>query len=213
MGPRARAFARDFGIDRFYDVGRHGICHQVIAENGLALPGPGAGVQRLAHLRRRRVRQRPRAAWVRSRSTPIMCTGQTWITVVADHPVRDRSANGPEYVSGKDVFLHIAGRIRRRCPTPTSSYGGPGLASLPMNDRRTIATQGAEISADYSTFEVDDRSAGPSSTRSPMRTVGGGSIPTPGRVLRRRPRPIDLSDTRARTSPAPGTVSPQQRAR
>jgi 3-isopropylmalate/(R)-2-methylmalate dehydratase large subunit len=25
-----------------------------------------------------------------------------------------------------------------------------------MNDRRTIATQGAEISADYSTFEVDD---------------------------------------------------------
>jgi homoaconitase/3-isopropylmalate dehydratase large subunit len=38
-GPQARKFAADFGIERFYDVGRHGICHQVIAENGLARPG------------------------------------------------------------------------------------------------------------------------------------------------------------------------------
>ena len=38
-GVRARAFARTFGIERFFDVGRHGICHQVIAENALALPG------------------------------------------------------------------------------------------------------------------------------------------------------------------------------
>ena len=38
-GPHARKFAADFGIERFYDVGRHGICHQVIAENGLARPG------------------------------------------------------------------------------------------------------------------------------------------------------------------------------
>src|ERR1700743_1510310 len=38
-GPHARRFAAEFGIERFYDVGRHGICHQVIAENGLARPG------------------------------------------------------------------------------------------------------------------------------------------------------------------------------
>jgi 3-isopropylmalate/(R)-2-methylmalate dehydratase large subunit len=30
------------------------------------------------------------------------------------------------------------------------------MASLPMHDRRTIATQGAEVSADFSTFGVDD---------------------------------------------------------
>src|SRR6201996_9323934 len=34
-GPHARKFVADFGIERFSDVGRHGICHQVIAENGL----------------------------------------------------------------------------------------------------------------------------------------------------------------------------------
>ena len=38
-GVVARAFAQEFGVERFFDVGRHGICHQVIAENGLARPG------------------------------------------------------------------------------------------------------------------------------------------------------------------------------
>src|ERR1700689_5718947 len=43
-GPRARKFAADFGIERFYDVGRHGICHQIIAENGLARPRETLGL-------------------------------------------------------------------------------------------------------------------------------------------------------------------------
>ena len=38
-GVRARAFAAQHGVERFFDIGRHGICHQVIAENGLARPG------------------------------------------------------------------------------------------------------------------------------------------------------------------------------
>src|SRR4030088_349019 len=38
-GVRARAFVKEHGIKRFFDVGQHGICHQVIADHGLALPG------------------------------------------------------------------------------------------------------------------------------------------------------------------------------
>src|SRR3979411_2104022 len=38
-GVRAREFVKQHGVKRFFDVGRHGICHQVIAENGLARPG------------------------------------------------------------------------------------------------------------------------------------------------------------------------------
>lgn len=38
-GQRAPKFPADFGIRRFFDVGRQGICHPVIAENGLARPG------------------------------------------------------------------------------------------------------------------------------------------------------------------------------
>jgi 3-isopropylmalate/(R)-2-methylmalate dehydratase large subunit len=35
----ARQFVKQFGVEKFYDVGRGGICHQVILENGIALPG------------------------------------------------------------------------------------------------------------------------------------------------------------------------------
>lgn len=38
-GTRARAFAREHRIGRFFDIGRHGIVHQVIDEQGMALPG------------------------------------------------------------------------------------------------------------------------------------------------------------------------------
>jgi 3-isopropylmalate/(R)-2-methylmalate dehydratase large subunit len=58
-------------------------------------------------------------------------------------------------VSGKDIFLHIADRYGD-ATNRNLEYGGPGLASIPINDRRTIATQGAEVSADFSTFGVDD---------------------------------------------------------
>src|ERR1700735_5867753 len=40
-GSHARRFAADFGIKRFFDVGNHGICHPVIADNGLARPREG----------------------------------------------------------------------------------------------------------------------------------------------------------------------------
>jgi 3-isopropylmalate/(R)-2-methylmalate dehydratase large subunit len=58
-------------------------------------------------------------------------------------------------VSGKDVFLHIAGAYGD-ATNHNIEFGGPGLASIPMNDRRTIATQGAEVSADFTTFPVDE---------------------------------------------------------
>ena len=57
-GPLARKFAAEFGIERFYDVGRHGICHQVIAENGLARPGEVLACTDFSHLRGRRLQHR-----------------------------------------------------------------------------------------------------------------------------------------------------------
>ena len=65
------------------------------------------------------------------------------------------TASNPALVSGKDIFLHIANEYGD-APNLNLEFGGPGLASIPMHDRRTIATQGAEVSADFSTFEPDD---------------------------------------------------------
>jgi 3-isopropylmalate/(R)-2-methylmalate dehydratase large subunit len=155
-GTAARRFAAEFGVSRFFDVGRHGICHQVIAENALALPGQvltctdshtcAAGAYNAA------ARGLGPAEVI-----GILCTGQTWFTV---GPTIRYELNGelPPGIGGKDVFLHIAG-THGDATNRNLEFGGPGLASVPMNDRRTIATQGAEVSADFTTFEFDGRCA------------------------------------------------------
>ncbi|MCW3027211.1 MAG: 3-isopropylmalate dehydratase [Solirubrobacterales bacterium] len=152
-GVRARAFVRRFGIERFFDVGRHGICHQVVAENGLARPGEiltctdshtcAAGAYNTAARGLGPVEV-----------YSIMCTGKTWFQVAPT--IRyDLAGTKPEVVSGKDIFLHMAGTYGD-ATNHNIEFGGAGLASVPMNDRRTIATQGAEVSADFTTFPADE---------------------------------------------------------
>jgi 3-isopropylmalate/(R)-2-methylmalate dehydratase large subunit len=58
-------------------------------------------------------------------------------------------------VTTKDVFLHIANAFGDHV-NQNVEFGGPGLAHLSINARRTIATMGAEISADFAIFEADD---------------------------------------------------------
>ncbi|MFC0434031.1 aconitase/3-isopropylmalate dehydratase large subunit family protein [Kutzneria buriramensis] len=152
-GPRARKFARDYGIDRFYDVGRHGICHQVIAENGLARPGEVLACTD-SHTCAGGAYNTAARGLGPAEVYSILCTGRTWFTVAPT--IRyELVATLPDFVSGKDIFLHIAGK-HGDATNRNLEFGGPGLASVPMHDRRTIATQCAEISADFATFGVDE---------------------------------------------------------
>jgi 3-isopropylmalate/(R)-2-methylmalate dehydratase large subunit len=152
-GPRARKFAAEFGIERFYDAGRHGICHQVIAENGLARPGEVLACTD-SHTCAGGAYNTAARGLGPAEVYSIMCTGSTWFQVA---PTVRYELEGvkPDSVSGKDVFLHIANEYGDAANL-NLEYGGPGLSSVPMHDRRTIATQGAEVSADFSTFEPDE---------------------------------------------------------
>jgi 3-isopropylmalate/(R)-2-methylmalate dehydratase large subunit len=152
-GPHARKFAADFGIERFYDVGRHGICHQVIAENGLARPGEILACTD-SHTCAAGAYNTAARGLGPAEVYSIMCTGTTWFQIA---PTIRYQLDGikPNTVSGKDIFLHIANAYGDAANL-NLEYGGPGLASVPMHDRRTIATQGAEVSADFSIFEADD---------------------------------------------------------
>ena len=152
-GPRAREFVREFGIDKFFDVGRHGICHQVIAENGLAKPGEVLACTD-SHTCAGGAYNTAARGMGPAEVYSILCTGSTWYQVA---PTVRYEFDGtlPEHVSGKDVFLYIADRYGD-ATNQNLEFGGPGLASIPMHDRRTIATQAAEISADFATFAFDD---------------------------------------------------------
>jgi 3-isopropylmalate/(R)-2-methylmalate dehydratase large subunit len=152
-GGHARKFVADFGIQRFYDVGRHGICHQVIAENGLARPGEILACTD-SHTCAAGAYNTAARGLGPAEVYSIMCTGTTWFHVAPT--VRYEFVGvKPDAVSGKDIFLHVANEYGDAANL-NLEFGGPGLASIPMHDRRTIATQGAEVSADFSTFEADE---------------------------------------------------------
>ena len=152
-GPLARKFVADFDIQRFYDVGRHGICHQVIAENGLARPGEILACTD-SHTCAAGAYNTAARGLGPAEVYSIMCTGRTWFQVAPT--VRyELDGNKPNTVSGKDIFLHIANEYGAAANL-NLEFGGPGLAGIAMHDRRTNATQGAEVSADFSTFEPDE---------------------------------------------------------
>jgi 3-isopropylmalate/(R)-2-methylmalate dehydratase large subunit len=152
-GSRARKFAADFGIKRFFDVGNHGICHPMIADNGLARPGEVLACTD-SHTCAAGAYNNAARGLGPAEIYSIMCTGTTWYQVA---PTIRYELDGvkPDVVSGKDIFLYIADTYGD-APNFNLEYGGAGLHELPMHDRRTIATQGAEVSADFSTFEADD---------------------------------------------------------
>lgn len=148
-----RDFVRQFGIERFHDVGpRQGISHVLVADHGYALPGTvlvcgdshtcSAGVFNCA---------------ARGTGSPDMIyavtKGETWFRV--GETVRyELTGTLTAPASMKDVFLHIADTYGDHA-TMNVEFGGPALANLSMNARRTMTTMCAELSAEFATFEPD----------------------------------------------------------
>jgi 3-isopropylmalate/(R)-2-methylmalate dehydratase large subunit len=149
-----RAFAKRFGIERLHDIGAdQGISHAVIADRAYALPGTvlvngdshtcAAGAFNCA---------------ARGVGGPDMLyavtTGKAWFrvgeTIRYDFVGRLRPG-----VSAKDIFLHIAGTWGAHV-NQNIEYGGPGMSSLSINGRRTLATMGTELSAEFVIFEPDE---------------------------------------------------------
>lgn len=152
-GTRARAFAREHRIGRFYDIGRHGIVHQVIDEQGMALPGTVLACTD-SHTCAGGAMNTAARGLGPAEILQMVCTGKTWYRV--PRTIRYELVGcKPPHVNGKDIFLHIANRYGDATDHAVE-FGGPGLASVPIADRRTIATQGAEIGADFTVFPADD---------------------------------------------------------
>jgi 3-isopropylmalate/(R)-2-methylmalate dehydratase large subunit len=149
----ARAFVERWGIPHFFDVGRHGISHQVLAEKGLARPGEVLACTD-SHTCAAGAFNTAARGLGPLEMLAIACRGHTWYRIA---PTLRYELEGamPAGVSGKDVFLHIANEYGE-ATNHNVEFGGPGLAGMPLNDRRTIATQGAEIGADFTTFPCDD---------------------------------------------------------
>ena len=178
-----------FGIERFHDVGREvGIAHVVVSDRAYALPGTvlvcanshtcSGGAFNCA---------------ARGVGAPDMiyaaATGKTWFRIgeTIRYELEGRLGAG---VTTKDVFLHLAGTYGEHA-NQNVEFGGSGMQHLSLNARRTISTMGAELSAEFATFEADDllldyvQPAQPGAVR--------GAISRQGRRLQGAPHP-ELGD-------------------
>jgi 3-isopropylmalate/(R)-2-methylmalate dehydratase large subunit len=150
----ARAFAEKFGIKRVHDVGYdQGISHQLVADLGYGIPGTvlvcsdshtcSAGVFNCL---------------ARGVGGPDVfysaIKGETWFRC-GDTVRYELTGTLPKAVATKDAFLQIAGQYGAHA-TMNVEYGGPGMASLSINARKTLTTMSAELSAEFATFEPDD---------------------------------------------------------
>ncbi len=148
-----RRFVEKFGIKRFHDVGYYqGISHQLVADHGYALPGSvlvcsdshtcSAGVFNCI---------------ARGVGEPDVMyaaiKGETWFRV--GETIRyELNGKLPRAVTAKDAFLQISGEHGDHA-TQNVEFGGPGIASLSIPARKTLTTMGAELSAEFATFEAD----------------------------------------------------------
>ncbi len=151
-----RDFCEKHEVTNFYDVGDMGIEHALLPEKGLVIPGDvviGADSHTCTY-------GALGAFSTGVGSTDMACgmaTGKAWFKVPsAIKFVLTGKLN--KYVSGKDVILHIIGKIGVDGALYKSmEFVGEGVSSLTVYDRLTISNMAIEAGAKNGIFEVDEQ--------------------------------------------------------
>lgn len=149
-----RKFVKEQKISHFYDIG-NGICHQVLPEKGLAIPG-SVVVGSDSHTCTYGAFGAFSTGIDRTEAAGIWITGETWFKIPKTFKI---SLNGKfkKYVSAKDLILKIIGDLGADGANYKSvEYHGNGVNNLSISDRMTIANMAIEMGAKNSAFPVDE---------------------------------------------------------
>jgi 3-isopropylmalate/(R)-2-methylmalate dehydratase large subunit len=150
-----REFVAEQGIEHFFDVGR-GICHQVLVEEGLALPGevvlgsdshtPHAGVMGAFG-----------AGIGRSEMASIWAVGQLWLRVPESMKIIVQGKLDPG-VTSKDLALKIIGDLGADGALYMSvEWHGEAIQHLSLSQRATLPNMMAEMGAKNSFIPPDEK--------------------------------------------------------
>lgn len=149
-----RRFVAEQGIRHFFEAGR-GICHQVLSEEALVLPGQtilGAD-SHTTHF-----------GWLgafgagvgRSEMAAIWATGQLWLRVPETIRI-DLVGELPPGVTAKDLSLVVLQMLGEEAGIYRAlEFGGPGLASLSLESRMVIPNMMAEAGAKSAYLPPDE---------------------------------------------------------
>ena len=152
---RVREFANKYDVENFFDVGRMGVEHAILPEQGLVGPGDciiGADSHTCTY------------GALGAFSTGVgstdlaagMATGTAWFKVPSALKI-ELVGKPSKYVGGKDLILHLIGLIGVDGALYRSlEFTGEGVAALSMDDRLCVANMAIEAGAKNGIFPVDD---------------------------------------------------------
>ena len=150
-----REFSREQGLTHHMEQGKCGVEHAILPERGIVVAGDaviGADSHTCTY------------GAIGAFSTGVgttdiatgMATGQLWFKVPSAIKF-NLHGKLPKYVSGKDVILHIIGRIGVDGALYKSmEFTGEGVKELSMADRFTICNMAIEAGAKNGIFPVDE---------------------------------------------------------
>ena len=150
-----REFSREQCLTHYMEQGKCGVEHAILPEQGIVVAGEciiGADSHTCTY------------GALGAFSTGVgttdiatgMATGELWFKVPSAIKFVLKGELQP-YVSGKDVILHIIGRIGVDGALYKSmEFTGDGVASLTMDDRFTICNMAIEAGAKNGIFPVDE---------------------------------------------------------
>ena len=154
-----RDFARKHELTHYFEVGRVGIEHVLLPEQGLVGPGMitiGADSHTCTY------------GALGGFSTGVgstdlgvaMATGSVWLKIPAAIRV-ELTGEKPDDITGKDIMLTLIGMIGVDGALYKSlEFTGTGIDSLTMTDRLTIANMAIEAGAKNGIFPVDEVTKG-----------------------------------------------------
>jgi len=150
-----REFVKRYGIPHFYDVNT-GICHQVLPEEGFALPGK-IMVGSDSHTTTYGAFGAFGTGIGRSEMAVIFATGKIWFRIPESLKVTLKGKI-PEEIVSKDIILHIIGDSGADGASYKSVefYGDP-IAEFSVSSRMTIANMSVEMGAKNGFLEPDER--------------------------------------------------------
>ncbi len=150
-----REFVAEQRILNFYDVGRGGICHQVLAEKGHVRPGMVV-VGTDSHTTTHGAFGAFAAGIGATEMAGVWAEGTLWFKVPSTIRI-EVDGRLPRWVSAKDLILYVIGRLRSDgADYRAVEFDGPVIRNMTVASRMTIANLSMEMGAKVAFTPVDE---------------------------------------------------------
>jgi 3-isopropylmalate/(R)-2-methylmalate dehydratase large subunit len=150
-----REFVEQQRIRNFYDIGRGGICHQVLAERGHVLPGMVV-VGTDSHTTTHGAFGAFATGIGATEMAGVWTEGRLWFKVPSTLRIEVNGDLAP-WVVAKDLILHIIGRLGADgADYRAVEFDGPVIRSMTVASRMVLTNLAMEMGAKVAFTPVDD---------------------------------------------------------